>query len=58
MVSDPPVELGYKKFPSIGVTLPLVYGKYVSQLRYPIFNETIYTFVEANINEYKKIKQV
>jgi len=56
MVSDPPVELRYKTFPSVGATG--VYGEYIAQLRYPIYNETIHTFIEANVNEYKKIKQV
>ena len=58
LISDPPTDLSFKHFPSIGMTSPQIYGKHIAQLKFPIVKQTIRDFIEANVREYKKIKKV
>lgn len=50
--SDPPIQLNYKRIPSVGMTSKSTHGENIVQLRHPINEETIGKFVQANINEY------
>jgi len=58
LISDPPSELTYKHFPSIGMTFPQIYGKHIAQLKFPIVKQTIHNFIEANAREHQKLKNV